>query len=427
MLVSLYGKDIYWYGVQAISLLERGELHSPDRSPVFHLVAILFHFLGISDRSLLIFQILTVIWLIFSFYLARYLINPSIKIGNLLPNVMVLVLGFLYPKQAWAMGFLLLTIGFSFSEKRIGKLGNLFIAGTCLLFATWFHTMVGVLSLGIWILYRFPRKYDWILFLLLAIIPSWIPYGENDRLVFDTKTFPILVALTMVGIGILWDWYFLVFGKNVPERYGSLRRTFAFIGLVLVLPIFHFADIQFRILISILLIVGVFSDFNTKQILVTSISFGLWAFTFIQSPTLFRYPYEDMWNPGEKAASIPNNGLLVAHHGFCEYYHFQFRKDCMSWGPDVKAISELPQGQQIYRLVYGIRMENLRASKENGKPIFSLMEPMGEYQMVLEEDWQKYLIWLEKRNSKLLTIAKSWKNPYRIRPSFIQRKQKYGI
>ncbi|TGM02323.1 hypothetical protein [Leptospira jelokensis] len=427
MFDSLFGKDIYWYGVQAISILETGELHSPDRSPVFHIVAFVFRLFGASDQSLFVFQLLTVVWLSFCLYFARYILKSKNEFWNGLPSVMVFVLGFLYPKQAWAIGFLLLTYGFLFSDRIIWKFGKWTLVGILFVSTTWFHTMAGVLGLGLWCIDKIPRKFDLILFLLIGVFPFLIPTNDNDRFVIDGKSFPIFEAYGMMGIGILWDWGVLIFGKNVSDRNLPIRRSLAFVGMALVLPIFHFADIQFRILISFLLLFEIFSRFNAKQTFKTAVSFSLWVFVFIQSPNLFRYPYEGMWNPGEKAASVSDNGLLVAHHGFCEYYHFQFRKDCMSWEPDEKAISELPKGTKVYRLVYGIRMENLRASKENGNPIFSKIEPMGEYQLVLEGDWQHYLQWLETKNSKLLSIAKSWKNPYRKRPGFIQRKQKYGI
>ncbi|TGL23824.1 hypothetical protein EHQ46_01455 [Leptospira yanagawae] len=427
MFDSLFGKDIYWYGVQAISLLESGELHSPDRSPIFHIVALVFRFLGTTDESLFVFQLLTVIWLLFCLYFARFIQKSSHESWNLLPSVMVFVLGFLYPKQAWAVGFLLLTYGLFLSDRYKWKHSKWLIVAVLLLLTTWFHAMVGILGLGLWCLYKIPRKFDLLIFLILIILPFLVPKDDNDRFVIDGATFPIFAAYGMMGLGILWDWCILIFGKNVMERQLPIRRSLAFVGMALVLPIFHFADIQFRILISFLLVAEIFSNFNSKQILITFVSFGLWVFVLVQSPNLFRYPYEVMWLPGEKAATVSNNGLLVAHHGFCEYYHFQFRKDCMSWEPDEKAISELPKGTRVYRLVYGIRMENLRASKENGNPIFSTIEPMGEYQLVLEYEWQSYRKWLEAKNSKLLSIAKSWKNPYRKRPGFIQRKQKYGI
>ncbi|XDD46202.1 hypothetical protein AB3N60_16045 [Leptospira sp. WS39.C2] len=423
----MFGKDIYWYGVQAISLFETGELHSPDRSPVFHIVAYFFTIFGVNDDSLFYFQILTAVWLLFSLYFSRYLLKSNTDIWNVFPSVMVLVLSFLYPKQAWALGFLLLSIAIYLSKTISNPIGKWIGCGIFLILATWFHTMVGVLGLGIWILYKIPRKYNLIFFIFVLVLPHLIPDDTSGRLVVDTKTFPVFAAYSMVGIGILWDWLRLVFGKNIISLHKPMYATLSFLGLLLVLPIFHFADIQFRILISVLLIGSLFTLSNRKEGFVILLSFSLWVYTFSQSPHLFRYPYEDMWNPGEKAASISDNGLLVAHHGFCEYYHFQFRKDCLSWKPDEKAIREMPANTKIYRLVFGIRFENLRASKENDLPIFSTIIPLGEYQIVLEKDWEKYIEWLEKRNSKLLSVAKSWKNPYRTRPSFIQRKQNYGI
>lgn len=423
----MFGKDIYWYGVQAISLLETGELHSPDRSPVFRIVAFLFSVLGVSEDNLFYFQIVTVVWLLFCLYLSRFFLKTPIDNWNVFPSAMVLVLGFLYPKQAWALGFLLLSIALYLSKSISNPIVRWIGSGIFLVFAAWFHTMVGVLGLGVWILFQLPRKYDLIFFLSALVLPLFVKSETNERLVVDTKTFPIIAAFAMVGIGIVWDWIRLVFGKNILLSYEPMYKTISFLGLLLVVPIFHFADIQFRILISVLLIGSLFTLGNRKEGFITLTSFVLWVTTLIQYPHLFRYPYETMGSPGEKAASIADNGLLVAHHGFCEYYHFHFRKDCLSWEPDEKAIHEMPSDTKIYRLVYGIRMENLRASKENGERIFSIIEPLGEYQLVLEEDWNHYIDWLEKRDSKLLFVAKSWKNPYRKRPSFIQRKQNYGI
>lgn len=423
----MFGKDIYWYGVQAISLLESGKLHSPDRSPVFHIVSFLFRLFGVNEESLWMFQILTVLWLIFSLLGARYLLTTQLNEWNVLPNVIVFVLGFLYPKQAWAIGFLLFSFAFLFSTRIHKKIWRLCVSGFFLILATWFHTMVGVFGIGLVCLFLVPKKFYLPIFLCFVIIPHYFLGDINNRLVFDIKSFPLKAAFGMVGFGILWDWYHLIFGNTSTKKYQTIRNSIAFMGLLLVLPIFHFADIQFRILLSILVVVGIFSLNHPRHYFITALSFVFWIGTLIQSPDLFRYPYEEMWNPGERAASIPNNGLLIAHHGFCEYYHFQFRKDCLSWVPDEKAMAELPSGSTIYRLVYGIRRENLNASSENGKPIFSFIQPLGEYQLVLETDWNRYLIWLEGRNSKLLPIAKSWKNPYRKRPDFLQRKQNYGI
>ena len=63
----------------------------------------------------------------------------------------------------------------------------------------------------------------------------------------------------------------------------------------------------------------------------------------------------------------------------------------------------------------------------NKNPTFSYILPLGEYQLVLEDEWEQYLKSLEKRESKNLLIAKSWKNPYRQRPNFLKRKHLYGF
>ncbi|TGK89343.1 hypothetical protein EHQ23_02840 [Leptospira bourretii] len=452
----MFGKDIYWYGVQAISLLESGKLHSPDNSPVFHIVAFLFRIFGVSDETLLFFQILTSVWLITSLFFARYLIFSVIEIPyqriNFIPSILVFVLGFLYPKQSWALGFLILSFGFSFPIRTISSLfattslstslkpsfsfpssslfrfrRRWFSSGLFFIFAFWFHPMVALLGLGVLVLYQIPEKFYPVFFCFVCLLPFFLPEDPSGRFYSDKAMFPLSAAFALAGLGILWDWGFLVFGRS-ELRFKKMRRAFAFFGFLLILPIFHFADIQYRILLSLILLTQIFIQWNVFQILVWTVSTGLWIFTMFTNPTSFRYSYEQMWIPGESMASVPNNGLLIAHHGFCEYYHFQFRKDCLSFEPDTKAISELPQGTEIYRAVYGIRYENLLASKDENKiPFFSSIQPLGEYQLVLEKDWKRYRTWLEKRNSKLLSIANSWKNPYKERPDFIKRKHSNGL
>lgn len=452
----MFGKDIYWYGVQAVSLLGSGKLHSPDHSPVFHIVALLFRIFGVSDETLVVFQILTAAWLTISIFLSRFLMMEAQKgfgIFSLgIPSILVFVLGFLYPKQSWALGFLILSVGFSFPIPTITSLfsrttppptssSSSYFLSTSLhrfhlrritsvvffIFAFWFHPMVALLGFGVLVLYQIPEKFYPVILFVTFLLPFLFPEDPNGRFYSDNYIFPITAAFALAGIGILWDWAFLVFGKSEPKFF-RMRRALAFFGFLLLFPIFHFADIQYRILLSLILLTQIFSHWNVFQIMVWTVSTGLWIFTMFTNPYSFRYSYEQMWIPGESMASVPNNGLLIAHHGFCEYYHFQFRKDCLSFEPDTKAISELPQGTEIYRAVYGIRYDNLLASRDENKiPFFSSIQPLGEYQLVLEKDWKLYRSWLEKRNSKLLQVAKSWKNPYKERPDFIKRKHKNGL
>lgn len=447
----MFGKDIYWYGVQAVSLLKSGKLHSPDNSPVFHIVAFLFRIFGISDETLFVFQILTSVWLIISLFIARYLVfsvqNTLSQKFHFLPSILVFVLGFLYPKQSWALGFLILSFGFLSPIPTISSLFSttpspsspsfsftLFrfplrwiASGVLFIFCFWFHPMVALLGWGVLILYQIPEKFYLLIFCFGFLLPILLPEDPSGRFYSEKEMFPLSAAFALAGLGILWDWFFLIFGSS-ESKFHKLRRALAFFGLLLLFPILHFADIQFRILLSLILLTQIFIQWNVFQILIWMVSTGLWIFTLFMNPNQFRYSYEAMWMPGESMASVPNIGLLVAHHGFCEYYHFQFNKDCLSFEPDTKAISELPEGTVIYRAVYGIRYENLLSSKdENKKPIFSFLQPLGEYQLVKEQDWKTYRLSLEKRNSKLLQVAKSWKNPYKERPIFIKRKHTNGF
>jgi hypothetical protein len=419
----LIGKDIYWYGVQAISLIEKGTLHSQDISPVFYLVSVIFKIFGKSENSLLIFQIFTAIWLFISIFFSRILIFKNCKKAvYFIPTIALLIIAFLYPKQSWALGFLIICIGFYHITNKKARLLGMSIS---FLLSFWFHMMVGFFGIGIWILFKLPKKYYQFLFIFFFLLTIIIPKSPDSRFYNSNEWFTIRIAYGIAGLGILWEWFLLVLSKR---ENGQEEGTLNFTGFLMIIPIFHFADIQYRILLSLILIVQIYIHFGKLQIIFWIIGCSLWIYSFYSEPNLFRYSYEQMLFPGEKISKISNNGLLIAHHGFCEYYHFNFGKECLSWKPDEKALSELPIGTKIYRAIYGIRYENLKISLDGNKnPTFSYILPLGEYQLVLEDEWEQYLKSLEKRESKNLLIAKSWKNPYRQRPNFLKRKHLYGF
>lgn len=229
----MFGKDIYWYGVQAISLLETGKLHSPDHSPVFYIVAFLFQILGISDESLFVFQVLTSVWLLFCLFVARSILFGSLLKQNLslysdtisttaldaksnldansylatttiadtktnprwyfplqtfaIPGVIVFVLSFLYPKQSWALGFLLLSISFYFT--KLFRWKWIFI-GISFSFAIWFHTMVGCLGLGLWMVYQLPKSFILFFFFWCSSFLCSFPQILGEDFLLIRKFFP---------------------------------------------------------------------------------------------------------------------------------------------------------------------------------------------------------------------------------------------
>jgi len=414
----LFGKDIYWYGVQALSLLEKGELHSPDTSPVFHLLAFIFYFTGPTENGLLVFQIVTSIWLYFTLSLAKLLLYPG-QTRNffVFPSLILLVLSFSYPKQSWALGFLVLSIGCYANEKSILRV---LIAFLLFLFAFWFHRFVGLFGVGLFFIYLMPKRfYPW-LFAISILVPFILAKDPDTRFYSGSLSFPLIEAFKLAGLAILFDWIFLFLRS---ENSMKMRQAIQFLGLVLLLPLFHFADVQYRILLSLLALGGVWIKVNIRNTAIFIISSLLWCFIIEAKPESFRYSYEDMLNPAIKTSEKNEIGLLVAHHGFCEYYHFHFNKECLSWKPDDLAIGELPKGKQIFRLVSGFRYENLKNTRnEKNEAMFSTHENLGKYLLVREDDWNQYLIWLEKHNSKKLGYAKSWKNPYRLRPDFLREK-----
>ena len=417
----LLGKDIYWYGVQAQSLLETGRVHSPDSSPVFYIVAAVFSLNGINEFSLFVFQGLTSLWTFFSLiFVLRISRKEKILIRTIsLISIPGILISFLYPKQAWALGFLGISLSY-LSPMKIHSVRT-WVGWIFLFLSFWFHGFVGVLGSGILIVSQIPQRFRWIpgfcLYSLLLLFPI-----ENERISLSTDYLPLFSAYSLLGLPILLEWMIHIFSETHPSLIVSSLRFF---GIALLLPIFPFSEIQFRILISIFYLGTFFRLSTLKNSLLSLLVSLIWIVSFQDKYPSLRYPYEGMYNPASKISQIPDNGLLIARHGFCEFYHFHHKKDCLSFAPDEIALSELEEGKSIYRLVSGFPGDGfLNTVNRKGKKIFPTSVSLGNYYLVKNSDWETYLLHLESIRSPLLKIAKSVSNPYKERPEFLRKKHR---
>lgn len=431
----LYGKDIYWYGVQAVSILETGSLHSPDRSPVFYITSLVLSIFGKNELGLFAFQILTFIWLLISFSYARSQIRfQEVRFFWILPSLLLLFLAVSYPKQAWALGFLAIAMGFFSGGRDIYRIGLTFVFWSL---SFWFHGFVGLLGFGIFLLSSIPYTITLVMLPAAWVIFTFLPKDMDSRFAKSADAIPLLSAYSLARFPIIWDWVTSLVegGENyIKNRNGSekIQTTLWILSIALVFPWFHFADIQFRILLSILAVSLLYHSWNWKNIFYLGISAMLWLGVFVQHPRLISYDYDSMINPAYSISKIPDMGLLIAHHGFCEYFHFTYGKECLSWRPDDIAYSELPKNTKIYRLVSDIHQSRLkRFSDTKGDPVFSYIRPLGSYQLVKEVDWDRYLIELknqsqdttsQEQNQLLLDKSESFRNPYQYRPGFLREK-----
>ncbi|MGJ4786829.1 hypothetical protein [Leptospira koniambonensis] len=445
---NLPGKDIYWYGVQAKSLISTGQLHSPDLSFVFRIVELIFRIFGESERSLFIFGFLTYFFLISCGFLTirfskTILSDEKIDRGNF-PFFLFLSgiwISFLYPKQAWGLGFF--SIGISFylrflmDHKNIYKKSkylilSLFLIGISVLAHSVFLIFGIVFGLGFF-LDKIVQKNSWkilnitsitfvlvILFYIARIYIFNFTFGGRIEAAnnFDV---PLLDAHRIYGIAFVLEWV-LIFLFLILER----KSVFLICILgALFLPWASFADLQFRILLSILWISELFLRGSQKAYISGILVCFIWFLGIKSDSNKFSHDYPGFRKAVEGFPKKFKPGLLIAHHGFCEFIKFYKEYDCLSWKPDDKAINELPKNSEVYRIVKGFSYRELDSAFDpKGKRIFKApIISLDNYLLVNETDWDYFhSIKKQERDEESLSRIESWVNPFRERPKFILKK-----
>ncbi|WP_125226330.1 hypothetical protein [Leptospira neocaledonica] len=445
---NLPGKDIYWYGVQAKSLINTGQLHSPDTSFVFHIVELIFRIFGESERSLFIFGFITYCFLTFCGFLTirfskTILSDKEAERGNFPFYIFLsgIWISFLYPKQAWGLG--LFSIGISLYLRFLMDRKNIYRKFKYLILSLAFIGISGLahsvfLILGMVFLFGFfldkiIQKNSWkilnitliafvlvILFYIARIYLFNFTFGGR----IDTERnfdIPLLDAYRIYGIAFVLEWV-LIFLFLILERKSAFL---IFILGALFLPWASFADLQFRILLSILWISELFLRGSRKAYFAGILICFIWFLSIKSDYSKFGHDY-----PGFRKviAGFPEKfqpGLLIAHHGFCEFIKFYKEYDCLSWKPDDKAKNELPKNSEIYRIVKGFSYRELDSAFDlKGKKIFKApIITLGNYLLVKEADWDDFhSIKEEERDEKSLSRIESWINPFKERPKFILKK-----
>ncbi|GBF39116.1 hypothetical protein [Leptospira johnsonii] len=191
------------------------------------------------------------------------------------------------------------------------------------------------------------------------------------------------------------------------------------------MPWASFADLQFRILLSILWISEVLLRGSRKAYFAGILICFIWFLGIKSDPNKFGHDYRAF---RRAVASFPEKfepGLLIAHHGFCEFIKFYKEYDCLSWKPDDKAKKELPKDSEIFRIVKGFSYRELDLAFDlKGKKIFKApIISLDNYLLVKESDWDYFHSTKEEeRDEESLSRIESWINPFRERPNFILKK-----
>mgnify|MGYP003691815505 CR=1 FL=1 len=449
------GWDGYFYLIQLKALVQEGQMHSPDSSPIYLLLRGL-HFL-VQDEMLAFKLLCSLLAGLFSFILLKWvqqlgkstiltlalalwlIFSPSLHFfaaqfpKNLLGIDALMLL--IWAMQSHSLGRKILSFVLTFVAHRM-------TAGLALIFlalkafnwqrAAAFAGLICLLGfLGLLFpgflhladLARFEGGFQSQAHILgFAFIDTLQLGAENGH--WKIEIYFSLVLL--VGFGVMvafrplpniqrkWQWallglcLFLNFPFFLMDERGMGYRFFLafllFAPLILGLILLHRNRLtHFGVMLLIVVsIIGWGGKFPHDQF-----SANYEGYSLLKAPLQNRFE--------EKAPS-----LLIAHKGLAEYLTFETGFDILPWQAEYSVDTT-----RFYRITSGIFPMEFRYYLNNQDESF-VQELSLQYHLVREDVWQKFAkaVKAENEDQELLGRIYSWENPYQQRPQYLQRNKK---
>jgi len=118
-------------------------------------------------------------------------------------------------------------------------------------------------------------------------------------------------------------------------------------------------------------------------------------------------------HPVAATESLPE--LIICHNALAEFYTFSTGADALPWQPEYPVDST-----RLWRLAAGISPQLLKYYVANEQPVV-VVGP--QYSLLPESLWQRAIRRATAiQDTAFLNIARSWYNPYRVRPGWLLKK-----
>ncbi len=457
------GWDAYFYLIQIKSWIEEGAMHSSDSSLIYPLMRLIHWFSGdyvlsfkltsaFLSSSLVVLVYFwvkktasygTAILLVFYFLWSPHLTWFTAQYPkNLLGlNLMLLLLLGCKSRHWWLtammlllnyfghrMTFVLSGIYFAFFvlEKIISQnqfFKNIFLdwkkwgMGICVVFISF--VIVNYFSNGL-LKFTDLERFDGMINNQLHFAPRTFfnEYNEGGRLSVFWKI-EIGLSVLFYFVGVL----FLFFKKKNLEALGLFVLC-----TILILPFLKWSltSMSFRFVLVFILLAPLFfaSVFTIKDsrkwavvgVLLLISSFFSWK---NYEPLLHDAPYAKYDRVTQKVFDFIKNKnpeLVIAHNALAEYFTFTTGVDALPWQPEYEI-----EDEKLWRIVADVRLPLFR-SYLNEKDFKSIQRIGVQYFLMKESVWQEFKNkLLENKESEILEQINTWRNPHKIRPSYLTR------
>lgn len=440
------GWDSYFYLVQIRALVETGQMHSPDSSPVYWLLYAIFQATG---DYVLAYKLLSVslagLFTSLSFLLAR-------KLGGWGPALVVAAwtifsptLTFFaaqFPKNLLGLNGLLLLLYAFLVPGRGPK-----VAALALAFVS--HRMTAGLSM----LFLLFRQFSWRRLLALLglagigllaawLLPGMLRIADLARFSGAFSAQPQLAAysfiqlmeparmhlLWMAELGLACVFFASMLLHLFRERPRPWHLAFALLLLVLIFPFFKIDEngIGYRFFLTFAVLAPLCFAciphvlpqpfFYLAAGLALALTLPAQA---AYDPPTFDPDYAQYAHISQKTARILSERkpeLLIAHKGLAELMTFQTGIDVLPWQPEYTVDSA-----RLWRIGHGVQAMEYRYFL--GKSDQDRMHELAlEYHLLPETVWQRFVKAVRQAgDADLLKRIESWQNPHEMRPGFLQK------
>jgi hypothetical protein len=481
------GWDSYFYLIQLKSYIESGEMHSSDLSLIYPLMIGIQHFTGdyINTFKLTICLLATLLTL--TSFLIGVKLTKSFILALTISALIALsphltYFASQYPKNLVGFIFLfifLLSIPFRRTGKSQNRITKYILPSSFILLNYFGHRMTFILSIALTIIFLIIQKSSpkiisglllgFLLFIGLGTaFPGLLSIADIERfdgILASTPQFAPYSFWQTFGenrISTIWKWEIVCisisFFFNIIVGFYSLRNpsentthkhsqlislSLTAICILLIFPFFTWSldGIAYRAFLVFMLIVPTSFFLNLHFIFSKkyfysykkSIHSLAWSviilFSILNTLSLTSYnpkqhdpPYKLYAKVSERITrQIDTNELelLICHKSLAEYFTFTTGIDALPWLPEYKI-----EKQKLWRVASDIPNHKIQQYLTQSNQQKTKKLSTG-YHLVREDIWQLFLVELQKNNeTELLYQLETWKNPNRIRPSYLLKGKK---
>ena len=446
------GWDAYYYLIQIKAILTEGHMHSRDYSLIYPLLLCVKWFCSDYILAYKVTVSLVSGLFIVSLFIGAYQMayGQKLLVGLLAASIGLFSPAALFVESQFLKNFLgmVLFIGFIASLPK----GKWYVVIALFLLTFLTHRLTGMMA-SVLLVFHFANKKHWkwllaggmlavtasllvpgVLHLLdlgrfsgeLQWIPQFAPWSFLHYYGFEKLHWSWYVDLSIACMGFIIAVFFGV--KDFRKQpLKNLKLSLALICLLLCFPFFIFnaEGPALRLFFAFLLLAPLFTAFFAPRIpsWILILLMGVFSVSSLWSrraydPQQFDPPYALYDVVTRNALHYPvcyGRPLVIAHKALAEYFTFTTGKDALPWQAD----PEIPM-DSIVRISADIERWEFKTYLDTGE--FKQVVPLGlNYSLLPESLWQTFIRKVPPDDTCLMQRVRSWQNPWRVRPAFIQR------